>query len=43
VLALAAAGRIKTVAHTCRLEEINWAFEQVSQGSVTGRLVVEFP
>jgi alcohol dehydrogenase, propanol-preferring len=42
VLALAAAGRIKTVAHTCRLEDVNWAFEQVGQGSVTGRLVVEF-
>src|SRR6516225_5881282 len=29
VLALAASGRIKTVAQTCHLEEINWAFEQV--------------
>jgi alcohol dehydrogenase, propanol-preferring len=43
VLALAAAGRIKTLGQTCRLEEINWAFEQVTQGSVNGRLVVEFP
>jgi alcohol dehydrogenase, propanol-preferring len=43
VLALAAAGRIKSVAQTCRLEEINWAFEQLGQGSVNGRLVVEFP
>jgi propanol-preferring alcohol dehydrogenase len=43
VLALAASGRIKTVAQTCHLEEINWAFEQVRQGRVTGRLVVEFP
>jgi propanol-preferring alcohol dehydrogenase len=43
VLALAASGRIKTVAQTCHLEEINWAFEQVRQGKVTGRMVVEFP
>jgi alcohol dehydrogenase, propanol-preferring len=43
VLALAAAGRIKTVAETCRLEEINSAFEQIRQGRVAGRLVVEFP
>jgi len=43
VLALAAAGRIKTVAQTCRLDEINWAFEQIRQGTVAGRLVVEFP
>jgi propanol-preferring alcohol dehydrogenase len=43
VLALAAAGRIKTVAQTCRLAEINRAFEQVREGSVNGRLVVEFP
>ena len=42
VLALAAEGRIKTVAQTCRLEEINWAFEHVGQGSISGRLVVEF-
>jgi alcohol dehydrogenase, propanol-preferring len=42
VLALAAAGTIKTVAQTCRLEEINWALEQVREGHVTGRLVVEF-
>jgi propanol-preferring alcohol dehydrogenase len=43
VLALAAAGRIKTLAQSCRLEEINWAFEQLRQGTVAGRLVVEFP
>ncbi len=43
VLDLAAAGRIKSVVQTCRLEEINWAFEQLGQGSVNGRLVVEFP
>ncbi len=43
VLALAAAGRIKTAARTCALEEINWAFDQIRHGLVDGRLVVEFP
>ncbi len=43
VLALAAAGKIKTVAETCRLEEINDVFERMRQGRVLGRIVVEFP
>ena len=42
VLALAAAGKIKTVAETCRLEEINSVFERMRQGKISGRAVIEF-
>ena len=42
VLALAAAGKIKTVAETCRLEEINSVFERMRQGKISGRVVIEF-
>jgi len=43
VLALAAAKKIKTVAETCRLEEINDALARLREGKVVGRMVVEFP
>jgi len=42
VLALAAAGKIKTVAETCHLEEINSVFERMRQGKISGRVVIEF-
>ncbi len=42
VLALAAAGKIKSVASTCRLEEINDIFDRMREGKVAGRSVVEF-
>ncbi len=42
VLALAAAGRIKTIAETCRLEEIDEVFERMRQGRTTGRVVLAF-
>ncbi|HLW78283.1 MAG TPA: alcohol dehydrogenase catalytic domain-containing protein [Terriglobia bacterium] len=41
VLALAAAGKIKTVAETCRLDEINSALDRLRQGRVRGRMVIE--
>lgn len=43
VLALAAAGKIKTVGESLRLEDINGAFERMRAGTISGRLVVEFP
>lgn len=43
VLALAAAGKIKTVAEMCTLEDINQVFERMRQGKVSGRVVVELP
>ena len=43
VLALAATGRIKTVGESLRLEDINGAFERMRAGTISGRLVVEFP
>lgn len=42
VLGLAVAGKIKTVAETCRLVEINAVFERMRAGKITGRVVVEF-
>lgn len=42
VLALAAAGKIKTVGESLRLEDINGAFERMRAGTISGRLVVEF-
>ncbi len=42
VLALAAAGKIKTVASTCRLENLNEVFERMREGKLAGRVVVEF-
>jgi alcohol dehydrogenase, propanol-preferring len=42
VLALASEGKIKTVAETCRLEEINDVFERMKQGRIVGRVVLEF-
>lgn len=41
VLALAVGGKIKTVAETCRLEEINQVFERMREGKIVGRVVVE--
>jgi alcohol dehydrogenase, propanol-preferring len=43
VLALAAAGKIKTATETCRLGEINSVFERMRQGKILGRVVLEFP
>ena len=43
VLALAAAGKIKTVGESLRLEDINGAFERMRAGTISGRLLVEFP
>lgn len=42
VLTLAAEGKIKTVAETCRLEEINEVFERMRQGKIAGRVVLAF-
>ena len=42
VLALAAAGKIKTVAETSRLEQINEVFDRMRAGAILGRVVVEF-
>jgi alcohol dehydrogenase, propanol-preferring len=41
VLALAAAGKIKTVAQTVRLDQINEVFDRMREGRITGRVVVE--
>ena len=41
VLALAASGKIKTVAETCRLDQINEVFDRMHEGRITGRVVVE--
>ncbi len=43
VLALAASGKIKTIGESLRLEDINNAFERMRAGTISGRLVVEFP
>ena len=43
VLALAATGKLKTVAESLGLENINEAFERLRAGTVSGRLVVEVP
>ncbi|HLY61165.1 MAG TPA: zinc-dependent alcohol dehydrogenase [Terriglobia bacterium] len=43
VLALAAAGKIKTVGESLPLEDINQAFDRMRAGTISGRLVVEFP
>jgi alcohol dehydrogenase, propanol-preferring len=42
VLALAAAGKIRTVAETCRLEQINEVFERMRAGRISGRAVLRF-
>ena len=42
VLALAAAGKIRTVANTCRLDEINDVFERMRAGRISGRTVIQF-
>ena len=41
VLALAASGKIKTVAETCRLDQINELFDRMRESRITGRVVVE--
>ena len=43
LLALAAAGKIRTAAETCRLEDINRVLERMREGTISGRTVVEFP
>lgn len=42
VLALAARGKIRTVADTCRLDEVNTVFDRMRSGKIVGRTVVEF-
>jgi len=42
VLALAASGKIKTIAETCRLEDINQVFNRMKRGEIAGRVVVQF-
>jgi alcohol dehydrogenase, propanol-preferring len=42
VLALAASGKIKTVAETCRLDELNQVFEKMRAGQIVARVVVTF-
>ncbi len=42
VLALAAAGKIRTVAETCRLDDINAVFERMRDGKIPGRVVIDF-
>jgi len=41
VLALAAAGKIRTIAETARLDQINDVFGRMRTGSIKGRVVVE--
>jgi alcohol dehydrogenase, propanol-preferring len=41
VLALAAAGKIRTIAKTARLDQINDVFERMRTGSIKGRVVLE--
>ena len=41
VLALAASGKIKTVAETCRLDGLNQVFDRMREGRITGRIVVQ--
>lgn len=43
VLALGAARKIKTVAETCKLEEVNDVFGRMREGKTRGRVVIEFP
>lgn len=42
VLALAASGKIKTVAETCRLDELNQVFDRMRAGQIAGRVVATF-
>lgn len=42
VLGLAAAGKIRTVAETCRLDDLNEVFGRMREGKVSGRVVLEF-
>jgi propanol-preferring alcohol dehydrogenase len=43
LLALAAAGKIHTVAEACRLDDINGVLERMREGNISGRIVLEFP
>jgi propanol-preferring alcohol dehydrogenase len=43
VLSLAAAGKIKSVVETCRLDQVNEVFARMREGKIAGRVVVEFP
>ncbi|MBI1983329.1 MAG: zinc-dependent alcohol dehydrogenase [Acidobacteria bacterium] len=43
VLALAAAGKVKCLVETCRVDQINEVFERMRRGRIAGRVVVEFP
>ena len=43
VLALAAAGKIKTAALGASLEQINEIFGHMRDRRITGRMVLEFP
>ena len=41
VLTLAAEGKIRTFAETCRLDQINEVFARMREGNISGRVVVE--
>ncbi len=41
-LGLAAAGKLRCLIETCRLEEINEIFARMARGEITGRVVVTF-
>jgi alcohol dehydrogenase, propanol-preferring len=43
VLALATAGKIKTVADTCHLDQLNDVFDRMRASKIAGRVVVTFP
>lgn len=42
VLALAASGKIKTVAETCRLDQLNQVFDRMRAGQIAARVVATF-
>jgi len=43
LLSFAAAGKIRTIAETCRLDDINGALARIREGNISGRVVLEFP
>ena len=43
LLSVAAAGKIRTVAETCGLDDINGVLARMREGNISGRVVLEFP
>jgi propanol-preferring alcohol dehydrogenase len=41
VLELAAAGKIRCLIQTCRLEDVNQVFDQMRNGQIAGRIVIK--